>query len=379
MRTPIASVPPLLADIRSDVGLSGTGADLMVTLPVLCFGLGAPLTPALVRRFGEPGALAGCVALVAIGCAMRLYGNAGLLLLSTIVVSLPIAVAGAFLPGAVKRISPRRAGGLMGVYTTLMLVGAAIASAAAVPIAQHEGSVRVALAVWALPALAGAGLLAACRGRAPRTADAVAAGAPLAPRWIWRDRVAWEVTGFLACDCCAFYSVLAWLPTVERAHGASATSAGIALSVFGLAQIPAALVVPMVAERCRAQRGLATAVTLAACIGVAGLVASPTEPMLLWAVALGLGQGGAFGLALALVVLRARDHSSATELSSMAQTVGYALAAAGPFAVGAIHQASGTWTVSLAALGVVLAGQLVVGLAAGRDVHVSMPALRGAG
>ncbi len=49
------------------------------------------------------------------------------------------------------------------------------------------------------------------------------------------------------------------------------------------------------------------------------------------------------------------------------QTVGYVIAALAPFAIGAIHDVTGSWTPALIVLLALLVPQLIAGLAAGRD------------
>ena len=50
LRTIFASLPPLLAEVRADLGLSAGAAGLLTTLPVVCLGALAPLAPRLARR-----------------------------------------------------------------------------------------------------------------------------------------------------------------------------------------------------------------------------------------------------------------------------------------------------------------------------------------
>jgi CP family cyanate transporter-like MFS transporter len=50
----------------------------------------------------------------------------------------------------------------------------------------------------------------------------------------------------------------------------------------------------------------------------------------------------------------------------MAQTVGYLMAALGPFAFGVLRGVTGGWTVPMMLLGLVLVGDVLAGLAAGR-------------
>jgi CP family cyanate transporter-like MFS transporter len=90
-------------------------------------------------------------------------------------------------------------------------------------------------------------------------------------------------------------------------------------------------------------------------------------------VLIGLGQGAMFSLALTLFALRAPDARRAAELSGMAQTIGYLLAASGPTALGLIHDLPGAWTIPLAALTATTVAILVVGLFAGRPSLVATP------
>src|SRR5690606_41526094 len=87
-------------------------------------------------------------------------------------------------------------------------------------------------------------------------------------------------------------------------------------------------------------------------------------------VLVGLGQGGGISLALTLMALRARDAAQTSELSGMAQSAGYLLAAGGPLGLGLAHDLTGAWLVPLLLL---VAAAVVQGVAvwfAGRDAHV---------
>jgi MFS transporter, CP family, cyanate transporter len=132
--------------------------------------------------------------------------------------------------------------------------------------------------------------------------------------------------------------------------------------------------VPIVAVRMRDQRALAAGIAVLEAVAVAGLLAAPGAA-LLWVTLFALGQGGAFSLALTLIVLRAPDSSRAAELSGMAQAIGYSLAAFGPLAAGALHDWSGDWDAPLVALLLTTVPLLAAGVAAGRAR--SVPPIRG--
>jgi CP family cyanate transporter-like MFS transporter len=57
---------------------------------------------------------------------------------------------------------------------------------------------------------------------------------------------------------------------------------------------------------------------------------------------------------------------TSASLSAFAQGAGYLVATAGPLAIGFLHTATGSWTVPIVVMLVILAGELVVGWPAGR-------------
>ena len=125
------------------------------------------------------------------------------------------------------------------------------------------------------------------------------------------------------------------------------------------------LVLPPFAARAANQRLHTLACTLATAVGLAGILLAPTAAPYLWVVILGVGQGGSFGVGLLLFSLRTRTTAVTARLSAQAQTVGYLVAAAGPLLVGAVHDASDSWTLPVALLLVLLVPQGVFGLLAG--------------
>jgi MFS transporter, CP family, cyanate transporter len=159
LRPALSSVASVLAAIRGSTGLSGAGAGLLTTLPVLCFGVFAPLAPSLASRFGADRAvLFGLVALAAALGARVFFGIPGLFV-GTLVVGASIGVVMVLLPGIIKREFGGHAGSMMGMYSMALCLGAAIAAGTTVPLVHAGGgSWRIALAFWLLPALAAAAL-----------------------------------------------------------------------------------------------------------------------------------------------------------------------------------------------------------------------------
>ena len=63
LRPALASVGPLVEDIRGSTGLSSLQLGLLTTLPLIAFGVCSTLTPLLTRRFGIGATLLGAMGL----------------------------------------------------------------------------------------------------------------------------------------------------------------------------------------------------------------------------------------------------------------------------------------------------------------------------
>ncbi|MGC9667788.1 CynX/NimT family MFS transporter [Planosporangium sp. 12N6] len=366
LRPALASVGPVIADLRADLGLPGAAAAALTAVPVLCLGALAATAPALARRWGMEPVIAAVLAVIGAGLLARVSGGVVALFAGTVVVSGAIAVANVLLPAIIKRDFAGRGGTMMGVYSMALSGSAAIAAGATVPIGDAVGhGWRGALGAWALPAVVAlVAWVPFARGHHGRPA-----GAPPG-RSLLRDPLAWQVTLFFGLQSLSFYAVLAWLPSVYRDHGYHPAAAGLMLSVSALVQIPVTLVLPSLAGRLADQRVLAAGCTLVTTAALTGILVAPTAAPYLWMLLLGLGQGAAFAVGLTLFVLRTRSSADTARLSAMAQTFGYLVAAGGPLLVGAAHDAARSWTPALALLVLLGVPQLVTGALAGRSRHV---------
>ncbi|MER5883823.1 MFS transporter [Streptomyces sp. NPDC001941] len=371
MRAALASVSPLVGEISADFGLSSTGGSLVTSVPVLFLGVGALVAPWLARRFGTEPVLLAALVLLAAGIVVRVVPSVYALYGGGVLVGTAIALLNVLMPGLIKRDFPDRAASMTSLYTGAMIAGATMAAAASVPLERAFGdSWEASLAFWAvLAAVAAVAWLPQVVIARGRTGHEVRASAGTG-RNVWRSGLAWQVTLFMGLQSLWSYVLIAWMPTVFTDHGMSRSTAGVVFAFNNLVQVAGAFLVPLLAGRTRGQRPLVVLVTTLVAAGYAGLIAAPVSGAWLWAAVLGVGQGGAVGLALTLIVLRTGDAATAARLSGMAQTVGYLLAALGPLAAGAVHQATGDWTVPLALMLVVCAAALVVGLLAARDRRV---------
>lgn len=383
LRATITVVGPLVPTIRADLGVDNVAMGAVGTLPVLMFGLVAPLAPGLGRRFGLGRTLAASMALLAVGTVLRSLGGYVWLLVGTAVLGVAIGVGNVLVPALIKGAFPQRVGALTSLYGSMMVVGATVSAAVAVPVADATGW-PVSLGVWAVPAgiatvVVLVSVLLDDRGTAPeeraRAAAARRAETGVPARLLHRSSIAWHVTAFMGLQSLFFYITLAWLPDVLVERGMSDARAGVMVSVLNVAGLVGVLVAPAVADRVTDQRWYATWSGLAVVAGVATLLVPGTTLAPVASTLLGLGAGATVGIAFALFSLRTDSVRDAAAVSGMAQTWGYLLSAIGPLAWGAMRDASGSWTPPLLALLVVAVGTTIAGYLAGRDRVLDIDAL----
>ena len=366
LRPVLASVSPLVEQIRADLGISRALAGALTTIPVVCMGLGAFLVPGFANRVGTERAMVCAVAAIGVAAAARLAGTVEVLIASAFVAGVGIAVGQVLLPAIVRA---RYAGhGMLvtGMYSMSINVGAAVAAAATVPIAAAAGSWTVGLAVWALPAAVAlpVWLLVAAR----REVAGAGAGPGPRGRLPWRSRRAWQMALFWAGSSALFLSVLAWAPSLYEDRGLTSEQAGFLLMVFTLVQPLMAIGTGVLARRKVDRRAPLAVAMLVSAIGLMGLAVAPLAAPWLWVLLVGIGLGIEFPLMLSLFVDYAPDAASATGLSGMGFGVGYLLAALAPIGVGALRDASGSYEAPFLALAA-LSFALAVGALVFRPPH----------
>jgi CP family cyanate transporter-like MFS transporter len=370
LRPALSGVAPILTEIRGQLGLSTAVGGLLTTAPILCLGIFGRLAPWLARRFGIEPTIFAVLILLAIGTALRALGGPGQLFLGAIIAGASIGIIGVLLPGLVKRDFPDRMGLATGAYTMALCFGVAAAAGLTVP-AEHwlagtgvAGGWRPALAIWAVPALVAAVAWTPQLARARRAPPAAIRSSV---KGIWRHPLAWRVTLFMGLQSSLSYCVFGWLAPILQDRGLTPAESGFVVSVSALFQVVGAMAAPMLTGKGPDQRWLVATTLGLTIIGLMGALAAPLDTLWLWAVILGLGQGSVFAVALMLIVLRTGDPETAAALSGMAQSVGYTLAAMGPFATGLIKQLTGSWDAVQLLFLALAAACLLAGLGAGRD------------
>jgi MFS transporter, CP family, cyanate transporter len=356
LRASLSAYPPLIETVRADLGISAGLAGLVQAGVVLMMGAGSFAAPALARRLDRERAAALGVAAIAVGTLVHGVPATVTLVAGSVAIGLGIGVTGVAITGVVRDHLPERAGAATGLYTVSMMGGATVASLTALPLADLLGGWWWALAAWVLPAV----LALVVWWPVTRRLHDVPQAPPVALPW--RNRFARLAVLFQAMSSVQFYAWLTWLAPFYEAQGFTTERAALVLSVWNVVQIPAALVVPALAERRRAWAPWAAACVVCGGLGVGGTLVAPVLPVLgpwLWVVLASLAVGAGFPLGLAVVAWRTPDGATSASVSALTLGSAYVVAGVAPLVMGVLIDVAGY----PAALAVIAAGVLVQAVA----------------
>ncbi|MFF3496889.1 CynX/NimT family MFS transporter [Streptomyces sp. NPDC002795] len=376
LRPAITSLGALLEEVRDGLGMSGSVAGLLTSVPPLCFAIFGVMAPRLARRFGASAVVCAGMFAIAAGLVVRPFtgGTAGFLVASALGL-MGIAVSNVLMPVIVKRWFPDKVGTMTGLYSMALALGTSTAAAATVPVTSAlGGSWKAGLAVWAVLAVAAALAWLPLVGKKD-TSTMAAAASPAAESAaasegsglrIARSRTAWALAVFFGLQATAAYITMGWMAQIFRDSGVSASTAGVLLAVTMAMGIPLGFVIPRMAARLPSQGPMVIALGVCGLAGYAGLYFAPSSGAWVWAVLLGISNC-AFPLALTMVGMRARTGAGVAKLSAFAQSTGYLISIPGPLLVGVLYQHSGGWGAPIALMAALMVPQIVVGVFAGRN------------
>ncbi|WP_027126561.1 CynX/NimT family MFS transporter [Gelidibacter mesophilus] len=369
LRPALSSIGPLINMIRQDVGLSDTLLGLLTTLPLIAFGVVSTITPLFTKRFGIGNTLLGALILLTAGIIIRSVGGIFELYLGTTLLGIAIAFGNVLIPALIKRNFPHKAGFVTSLYSGIMSLGAAFAAGLSVPLAiELNLGWRGSLAVWGMLAVLALIIWIPNIKRINRTA----------PRRSFKEAIkklsgsvlVWKLALYMGLQSFAFYVILAWLPAILIDRGFDAAYAGWMLSLSQATGIVGAIIIPLWAGSRKDQRLVIVSLIIVEAIALIGLMLPGIGMVELWVGLVGMVLGGTFGLALLLIVLRSKDAETAAELSGIVQSIGYFIAATGPFIVGVIYDLTSQWNYALILLIIVAIIKLVMGIDVGKDRKV---------
>lgn len=370
LRAPITSIGSLAGLIHDDLGVSNGFVGFITTLPLIAFAVCSPFISKVSDQMGiGKTMLVGLLAIVAGGVLRSYTGTVGLLI-GTALIGIGISVANVLIPSIVKLKFPDKIGIITGFYITSMAIFASLGAGVSYPLAMNGMGWKAASVVWAGVALVA--IVAWFPQRRLGTHAQVVAlkkenRSEKRPAAIWKSPLAWFITLFFGLQSLNFYSLTAWIPSILQGNGMAAETAGYMALWFQLIGIPASFLIPVLAARVKNQRTIVAGACTAYFLGISILILLHSTPAVLVALFFLSGGGSAaFSWSMVMLSLKARDAEQAIELSGMAQSVGYSMAAVGPTLCGVVFDAAETWSPVLGIFLGITSGMAVTGILAAK-------------
>jgi len=363
LRLTILAVPPVIPLIHDGLKLNATQIGILTGLPSMLFAFAAVPGSLLIARLGVRTALVVGLAVTAIGGALRgAMPDVMWLYAMTITMGAGVAVMQVTMPPAVRNWIPQRIGFATAVYTNGLLVGETLPVALTLPfVLPLVGSWRWSFVFWAVPVLLTALLFLYL---AP--ADAKPSLAQRRNWWPdWKDPLVWRLALMLGCVNTIYFATNTFLPDYLHAVGGD-RYIGPALTALNFCQLPASLLMLLVAERLVRRRLAYIVPALLVLASAVGMAAMPGRAIIGWAGLLGFANAAMLILMLALPSLLAAPED-VHRVSAAMFTISYPMAVALPILAGLLWDWSGLAAAAFAPAA--LCGIGILALAPTIDLH----------
>lgn len=365
LRAPITSVGVALPSIKDTLHTTNSALSFMTVVPLIAFGIVSFFASKIGNAFGLERTIFVALLFIFIGIIIRSIVGLSWLYVGTIFIGVGIAFGNVLAPAIIKTRFPVYMGTMMGLYTVVMNVVGSLSSSIISPLTTHF-NYSIALGIIAIITAVTIMIWAfQLKQQPPEAVSNVHSQIN-----VWKSLLAWRVTVFMGAQSLVFYTIINWLPELLTDHGIPLQTSGIYVSLLQIATIPLTFVTPIVATKMKSQVPLTLLTSILFTIGVLCFIFVDYKFVLVGIILIGVASGLAFGLANTLFVVRTESGQTAAKLSGMAQSVGYLLAAIGPFLFGIFHDWTHQWTLSLCVLLIASLLILVFGTKAGSQTTI---------
>ena len=342
LRSPFTALPTILGDIAQGLGVEVSSLGILTSLPLLMFALFSAFASRLAQKIGLEHLFTYCLLLLTIGSVIRIF-NLPFLYLGTLIIGASIAIFNVLLPSMIQVNQPQKISLLTTLYVTAMGISTAIASYLSVPITQAsswKGLILVlsflclvTLLVW-LPNHRHNHYLEGQQEKKSKENTL-------------KSKSVWAIIVFGGLQSLLFYTSMTWLPTMAISAGLSNSDAALLASIFSLISIPFSMTIPSLTTHLSdGHRQIMLAIiSIAGMIGISMLL-YPSNNFLYWLAAhllIGTACSALFPYLMVCFSLKTSSPEKTAQLSGLAQTGGYILAAFGPTLFGYSFELFQSW------------------------------------
>lgn len=375
LRAPLTSVGPVIELIKSDLEISNSLAGFLTTIPLILFGFVSPMVSKIVTKLTMSSTILYALVILLIGLLLRVSGDIGLFIIGTILLGVAIAFGNVCLPSYVKWRFPLQIGLFTGVYSATMNFTAGLGGGLSYPLSEITPlGFRLSLSFWVvLTILAIIFWIPQVKSGKQQEVQATKEmqNKVQGPKVrMSTSKLAWVVALTMAMQSMVFYTVIAWMPTILIDKGLSPTAAGYLLMLNQFSQVPMTFIFPIIASKMQNQKLLVTIVSMLFILGFSLLFSQSYIVLIVGIIIAGFGMGAGFSLCMTFFSIRARTNAGSMSLSGFGQSVGYFIAAIGPFLIGFLHDLLGGWDIGIISLIIISVLFYIFALQAANDQYV---------
>ena len=382
LRAPITSIGSLAGLIHDELHVTNGFIGFVTTLPLLAFSFCSPFVFKISDKFGMGVTIAGSILATILGGTIRSFTGIIGLVVGTALIGIGIAIGNVLIPSIVKLKFPNKIGMLTSLYITFQGLFAAIGAGISYPLAvNYQLGWKYSLFIWVIVATIALFMWIPQIGikiDSPNNfstdphkneLDSVLNENPsnslrLNSLTLLKSPLAWAITIFMGAQSLCFYSITAWLPSILITKGLTAEASGYMAFWYQLVGLPASFFIPIIATKINAKQVSIVVISCASYfLGIIALAISQSGFSIMIAMILtSTGGGATFAWVVLMIGLKSKHAQEVAQLSGMSQSFGYLLAAIGPTLAGVLYDVSGTWTLTIGFLLIVVAVMLTAGL-----------------
>lgn len=353
LRAPLTSVGPVVDEIKHVMEINNSVTGILTTIPLIIFAIVSPLVSRVTSRITMSRTILYSIILLIIGLYLRVAGDFSLFIIGTLVLGIAIAFGNVVLPSYVKWYFPMQIGIATGIYSGTMNFTAGLGGGLSFPLSQTPLGFRLSLSFWII-----LGIIAIILW-IPKARK----GAKLEKQTIdetqvkhhkkvniVKSKLAWMVALTMGFQSMVFYTIVAWVPSILVDRGVDPSTAGYLLMLNQFSQVPMTFSFPIIASKLKDQRILVVIITILFLTGFGLFFTQSLVLLVIGMVIAGLAMGACFSLCMTFFSIRARTSDGSISLSGFGQSVGYLIAAIGPFLIGYLHDYTGNWISGIIAL-----------------------------
>lgn len=347
LRPGIISIGPISTLIQNDFNFSYSTLSLLITIPDLLMGILALPTPWIARRYGRDKVILYALLLLTLSTIVRAFSpNTFTILSTTVGVGVGIAIVNTLMGGFIKLKFPTKAALLMGIYAFSLSLGTALAAGTTGIIATNtDQGWRLAAGIWALPGILAiiSWIIITLRARKDNSIKEVVSEKIIPIPY--KNLTAWMIALFFGFTNLLFYATVAWISPMYQEQGYSVSFGGFILLTFTIIFMLANPVFGAL-NKSLDRRGWLALASVLATIGLILIAIWPNATPFIFISIFAFGLGSAFTLGMTLPLDNTNTAEESNVWNGFILTVGYLIAATGPFLVGLMRDLTGDFRTS---------------------------------